>query len=784
MGPYVPLLAACLLGAPGTSAPAASPLVLFSSAGPGGGGAISVPSISPHDSALLFVASDPGGVWRSADGGANWTMIDKRQLRDAAGMRMVWHPVFGGWIYGCGGSVLKMSKDAGLTWKPMCPSQPWGGEPVTAFAVDEADTKIMFAGTTFGVFRSRNGGLNWEPCPGVRGRVLGIHVDPTTPPGNRIIVAGTTEGVFRSSDSGSVWRDSGAGLPSRQLRSFCGSGNAQSGKVAFYCTVPSRAAGKQFEGGVFRSLDHGTTWQTAMGTGINAGVSRVDGWGSGDVPQYGLVDSPLEAPYTLYVTAAGTGYWPPNHDTVYRTDDGGATWRACVFGDPRGEASGIRANIVPGWITADHVWSRWNGVVDGLAVDDHYPDHAIFANGGELYQTRDGGGTWTQAYSRVATTLRVEATPGVSADAETPRVPADAGTPPPWPKEGARWASTGLDAASCWEVAFDPHRPGRVLVCSSVSGLEASEDGGATWRWAPGGSPWRNTFYQLAFDPAAPGVVWAACSDQGGIPQWAALEGPRGSGGVCASRDGGMTWTPSGRGLPEAPVTSVVLDPRSPATARVLYAASFGRGIFRSADGGRSWAATPGQPGREGNRHVWRLLVQPDGALYCTVTGCRKGSAFPVPGGLWRSRDGGATWEELTASLKPLWPGDAVVHPADSNTIWLGLASVPGRGDGGVYRTNDGGRTWKKVLGEEYLPQELAPSAHALFLSQDPRAPDTLYAGITTHGLFVTHDAGKTWAEVKGIPFAGCRRVTPDPANPGTVWVTTSGGGVWRGPTP
>ena len=50
------------------------------------------PAISPHDPNLLFVACDMGGVYRSADGGATWTMLDKRQLRDAACCPVVFHP--------------------------------------------------------------------------------------------------------------------------------------------------------------------------------------------------------------------------------------------------------------------------------------------------------------------------------------------------------------------------------------------------------------------------------------------------------------------------------------------------------------------------------------------------------------------------------------------------------------------------------------------------------------------------------------------------------------------
>ncbi len=742
------LLAMGLLAAASDAAPGFTPV------GAGGGGALFVPSISPHDRNLVFVACDMGGVYRSANGGRTWTMLDKRHLRDAHRGPMLFHPNYHGWIWAGGAGRLKMSRDGGVTWKAVNPNQPWGSEPVTALAIDDTDHKLLLLGTTFGVFRSLDTGANWTRCEGIKGTAIGFCVDPTTPPGSRIVVAATTEGIWRSDTSGARWQPSGAGLPWKNLKGFAWGGSAISGKVIMYATVETRGSGAGTDGGVYRSADHGTTWQRVMGAGINTDTKKADDWGSGDLPQYGHIACARTAPDTVYVTAKGTGYWPPHHDTIYRTDDGGRSWRSVAFGDQRGAASGIAANIANGWIGAENVWGAWNGTERGLTVYARDHNVAIFTNDGEAYRTDDGGATWQSIYGELDT------------------------------KQGTPVKTTGLEVTSVWEVTFDPLTKSRLWLCASDIGLLRSDDGGGSWRYAAGTSPWKNTCYQLAPDPGTKDLLWGAWSGQHDIPHWTQLQGPAGGGGVCVSRDGGWTWTPAGTGLPEGPCTSVILDPKSPKTGRILYAAIFGTGVYTSSDGGKTWKPTEAQPGYDANRHVWRLWIRNDGSLDCVITGKRIGDTFPVPGGLYRSRDGGQSWTDLTKSLTPQWPGDAVTDPNDANRIWLAQSSVPRFSGGGVYFTADGGKTWKKQLGNEDLPQELESYDHTLFLSQDPKSPGTVYAGITTHGLWKTTDGGKRWTEVKGLPHRAMQRVTFDPNETGKLWIGSFGAGAWAGSAP
>jgi photosystem II stability/assembly factor-like uncharacterized protein len=590
--------------------------------------------------------------------------------------------------------------------------------------------------------------------------VAGIYIDPTTPAVRRLILIGTSVGVFQSGDSGSKWRDSSSGLPSRELHGFCGGANAGGGQVALYCTIPGKTVNGKYEGGVYRSLDHGATWQTAMGGGINVTLGKQDEWGADDIPQYNMIGMAKNQPSTVWVTTAGNGYWPPYHATIWRTDDGGANWRYTVVGDPRSSQMGVKPNVAYGWIILDHVWGEWGGPPLGFAVNRASADQAMFTNDGELYMTRDGGISWQAAYC-----MRSAGDPTAA-------------------KAGDAWTSIGLEVTSTWQFAFDPHDADRAYICYTDIGFARSLDRGKSWLHGVKGSPWRNTFYQIAFDPDTPGLIWAACSNQHDIPHWSNIEGVKGPGGVCVSRDFGAKWEAANTGLPEAPATSIVVDPKSPKTARKLYVAVYGHGIFKSLDGGATWKPVGSQPGSQLNRHVYRLKLHADGSLFCSITGKRDGSKFPAPGGLYRSRDGGSYWEDLAGSLQLRWPGDMDVHPSDSGLVYLAASSAPGFDQGGLYKTEDYGKTWKRLLRESDFPQELSTYTHSLFVTIDPNNPETVYLGAITHGLFVTHDGGKRWTEVPGLPFAGSQRVAFDPSDPSALMVTTFGGGIWKGKAP
>jgi len=739
----LPLL--LLGGAPQNPSPPSG----FTNIGIGGGGGMFAPACSPHSHSLMLVSCDMSGVYRSTNGGRSWHMLDKRDLRSAISCPPLFDPQDPNTIYAPGASLLRVSHDAGKTWKPLTENPPWGTDTITALGADPDRPQTLLVGTQTAAYRSDDGGQKWIKLNGVHGRVLNFFVDTTTPPSRRTVFAGTSAGIFRS-DNPATWRDVSQSLPGHDLRGFCGGSDPKTGQVALYCTLPGKAVEGRLVGGVYRSRDRGNSWQSAMGKGINAEIGKKDEYGIDEVPQYECIAMARTHPNIVYVTTRGTGYWPPYHWTVYRCDDFGNSWHYCFTGDPRFKDR----NVEIGWIPVELSWG-FGGPPIGFNVCATNPDIAMYTNDAELYITRNGGKTWECAYSH-----------RVSPQGDIHR--------------GEAWSSIGLEVTSCWQLAFDPHDSRRVYICYTDIGFARSEDRGQSWRLSVAGSPWANTWYQIAFDPDRPGVLYAACSNQHDIPHWTNIETVRFGGGVCLSENYGATWKPLRNGLPDAPATSIALDSKSPRNARTLYTAIFGHGVFQSTDGGATWHNISEGLGLPANRHIYSVKLHPDGTLFCSITGKRTGTQFADGSGLYRSRDKGKSWQIISPPLK--WAGDFDFDPRDSRILYLAAATPPGFPQGGLYKTADGGVTWRQVLKEGDFPKDLGSYVHAFFVAVNPKRPDMVYLSATTHGLFLSENAGATWCEVKGIPFAPLQRVTFDPDNDAIIWVTSFGGGVWKGP--
>ena len=113
--------------------------------------------------------------------------------------------------------------------------------------------------------------------------------------------------------------------------------------------------------------------------------------------------------------------------------------------------------------------------------------------------------------------------------------------------------------------------------------------------------------------------------------------------------------------------------------------------------------------------------------------------------------------------------------PSDSRTIYVGAADARA-GQAGLWRTRDGGATWRRLAqkGSEHFGAYPHP-AHKGWIYM------TLTEGAPGAGLWLSKDDGQTWKPMS-LPFVNAQRVRFDPANPDLIYVTTFGGGVWKGP--
>jgi photosystem II stability/assembly factor-like uncharacterized protein len=371
--------------------------------------------------------------------------------------------------------------------------------------------------------------------------------------------------------------------------------------------------------------------------------------------------------------------------------------------------------------------------------------------------TRDGGKTWDMLH--------------------TMRAP-DQG---PLAK-GQRWLNTGLVLTTVWHYYIDPFEKDRHYMAYTDIKFARSDDAGKTW-YSQWDKPLRNTTYELAFDPEVPGKIWGAFADLHDIPNMNVISGrhyrPAAGGGVGVSDDFAVTWTDSSEGLPGKPVVSIVLDPRSPKEARVLYASCFEAGVYKSVDGGKSWQKkSEGFGAPDKNVRACRLILHHDGTLFCLVTALMQDRRFQPEGpGLYRSRDGGESWAWINESQPLLWPKDFDVDPRSSDVIYLGAGDANEREEGGLYKTTDGGKTWK-LIGREG-PETFGATVH-------PRRPDWVYMCLTESvpgpGLWLSKDGGESWKPFWGIPFRNIQRVSFDPDDDSTIYVCTFGGSVWKGP--
>jgi len=756
--------------------------------GPGGGGTMRRPAISPHDPRVVLLGCDMTGTYLTGDGGASWRMINFGSVPTA----FAFDPAKPSTYYAGAGAVYR-SDDAGRTWRMVLPDP--AKNTVTKSIGDHGD-RVVFTD---------------DPAYPGSGRSVTIHaiaVDEDDP--NRVLVAASAADspvpgtpasptlLLGSSDGGRTWsrlaafgservftlRSSGGTTaprvhalaetgayegPGPSLRHVPAPGGARftsgslgrdprSGVVFAYATTPLGAGPRGTVGGLQVSDDGGRTWRGANGSLLEEirEVGRGDEWGpaKGSRPSLGPVAVSAHFPLVAYVGLRGIplpGRGDAPFNGIAKTADGGRSWVVV-----HAESDEPSANLAGSWIearAAEDGHSVWFDSPYDLAAAPHDPDVAYATDLFRTYRTADGGKSWAQVNSE---------------------------------RRGEdRWATRGLDVTTTYGIQFDPHDPQRAFIPYTDIGLFRSEDGGETWTGSSTGVPtrWRNTTYWLAFDPEVKDLVWGAFSGTHDLPRpkmWRRTDPARFRGGVGVSTDGGRHWTPSNAGMEEAAITHVLLDPKSPQGSRTLYAAAFGRGVYKSTDNGRTWALKNAglAPDPRGQPFAWRITLAPDGTLYLVVA--RRSERGRIgdrdDGALYRSTDGAERWQAMPLPAGTNAPNGLTVDPADVRRLYLsawGVTRTDGDTGGGIFLSTDAGATWRPVFTE---------AQHVYDVTIDSRDPHVLYACGFDQAAFRSVDRGLTWARIRGFNFKWGQRVIPDPKDASKIYVTTFGGSVWHGP--
>ena len=328
-----------------------------------------------------------------------------------------------------------------------------------------------------------------------------------------------------------------------------------------------------------------------------------------------------------------------------------------------------------------------------------------------------------------------------------------------------------------------PFRGGR---SSAVTGFPGDADrwlmgttGGGVWETTDNGASWQNI--SDAFFGGSIGAVKVAESDPNVIyvgQGSADIRGNTSTGrGMWKSMDAGRTWTFIG--LPEAgQIGRIEVHPDD---HNLVYVAALGhpfgknpeRGIFRSKDGGETWQHLLALNDSTGASDLTMDMVNPR-ILYAGMWRAERKPWTLISGaqegGVYKSTDGGDTWAKLGGGLPEGIVGKVgvSVSPADPNRVWAILEAEP---DGGVYRSDDSGATWIRTNSDNDLRQRAWYYTH---VQADPVDPNTIYALNTS--LYRSVDGGMNF-DIIPVPHGDVHDLWIHPHDPNRIIVADDGGG-------
>lgn len=756
-------------------------------------------------------------------------------------LRRVLHAALGALLVACAVVALDAQRPAGLPAadRPEALKFQYIGPPsagrIAAVAGIPGDQKTYYAGAASGgVWKTTDGGQTFEPVfDGQTAQAIGsLAVSRSNP---SVVWAGTGEawairdadvmgdGVYKSTDAGKTWTNMGLRETGRIGRILVHPSNPD---IVFACAL-GRTTGPQQERGVFRTTDGGRNWQRVLFVNPDTGCSGIDM--DPNDPGVMIAGTWEVTMHTWAMFSGGPG------SGVYRSKDGGATWQRLEHpGLPKSPVGKIDVAIAPSngkrmfaliqtpnqgslWRSDDggDSWKvvSWDRRLIGragfyirVAVNPQNPDEVFVANS-SFHRSTDGGLTFPP------NTTRCGDCHDIWIDPKNPDhwvVTDDAGMVITRDHAKTNFNLT-LPIGQMYHVAVDTQVPYWVYSNRQDNGTMRGPSnapvqvpnvpayappqaqrggfggGGGGFGRGPLPVPWQPGLggCESGFTipvPGNPDIVWASCYGNEVTRFDNRLGSARSVSPWIHTLDSEPNktkyrchWTPP-----------LAFDPFEKET--VYYGCQV---IFRSDDQGQTWdVISPDLSTQDPSRIVSSGGVVPDnlGQFYGEVvfaiapSKLQKGLiwAGTNDGLIWITRDGGATWTNLTKNVAGLAPWGTVrkieASAFDAGTAYVAVDyHLMDDRDPYIYRTADFGRTWTRI--SDGLPKG-HPLAYVLSLAENPNRRGMLFAG-TGHAFHYSLDDGRTWTAFgEGLPAAPVSWIEVQPQFHDVV-VSTYGRGLF-----
>jgi photosystem II stability/assembly factor-like uncharacterized protein len=332
-------------------------------------------------------------------------------------------------------------------------------------------------------------------------------------------------------------------------------------------------------------------------------------------------------------------------------------------------------------------------------------------------------------------------------------------------------------------VAGTTHEPNTFYFGAVAGGVWKTIDAGTYWRPVSDGFFTASSVGALAVAPSDPNVIYAGTGET-----TIRIDVSHGD-GVYRSSDAGRTWTNVGL-RDTRHIGKVRVHPDNP---DVVWVAALGhafgpneeRGVFKSDDGGATWRKVLFVSDKAGAVDLTVDQTNPR-ILYAAIWEAHRSfwqiSSGGPESGIWRSVDGGESWENLTQ--RPNLPTGTLgktgvaASPAQSGRVWALLEHAK---EGGLYRSDDYGDHWEKVSGDHNL---ISRAWYYMHLTADPQDADTIY--VNNLSFWKSSDGGKSFVEI-ATPHGDNHDLWIDPrdnrrmvqGNDGGANVSLNGGYSW-----